>query len=141
METLLEFDIEIEYQLGATNVVADTLSCLPTIKNILQVKSDLMKGVKEAYKLDTGAQELIQALDKTSDKISPELQKKAQQFTLQDGTLYFKDRIYVLIDLKLKLKLLQEHYDIPITGHLRVEKTYEVLLKNFYWSRIANNLK
>ena len=59
METLLEFDMEIEYQPGATNVVADALSHPPTINNILQVKSDLMEEVKEVYKSDTGAQELI----------------------------------------------------------------------------------
>ena len=35
METLLEFDMKIEYQLGATNVVTDTLSYSLTINNIL----------------------------------------------------------------------------------------------------------
>ena len=98
--------MEIEYQPGATNVVADALSRPPTINNIFQVKSNLLEKVKEACKLDAGAQELIQALEKSSNKIPPELQKKAQQFTLQDGTLYFKDRIYVPTDPKLKLKLL-----------------------------------
>ena len=73
METLSEFDMEIEYQPGATNVVADALSRPPTINNIFQVKSDLMEEVKKAYKLDAGAQELIQALDKSSDKILLEL--------------------------------------------------------------------
>ena len=100
-----------------------------------------MEKVKEAYKLDIGAQELIQALDKSSDKISPELQKKAQQFTLQNGALYFKDRIYVPTDPKLRLKLLQEYHDTPIAGYLRVEKTYEALSRNFYWPKMANNLK
>src|SRR5207249_11262791 len=141
METLLEFDMEIEYQPGATNIIADALSHSPIINNILQVKSDLMGEVKGAYKLDAGAQELIQALDKSSDKIPPELQKKAQQFTLQDGALYFKDRIYVPTDPKLRLKLLQEHHDTPIAGHLGVEKTYEALSRNFCWPRMADNLK
>src|SRR4051794_25907098 len=107
MKTLSEFNMEIKYQPGATNVVVDTLSRPSTINNILQVKSDLMKEVKEAYKSDAGAQELIQALDKSSDKTPSELQKKVQQFNLQDGTLYFKNRIYIPTDLKLRLKLLQ----------------------------------
>src|SRR4051812_30559121 len=119
--------MEIEYQLGVTNIVIDALSHSPTINNILQVKSDLMEEVKESYKLDTGAQELIQALDKSSDKIPPELQKKVQQFTLQDSTLYFKNRIYVPIDPKLRLKLLQEYHDTSIAEYLGVEKTYETL--------------
>ena len=54
METLSEFDMEIEYQPGVTNVITDTLSHLPTINNIFQVKNDLMEEVKEVYKLDTG---------------------------------------------------------------------------------------
>src|SRR3954463_1852751 len=137
METLSEFDMEIEYQPGATNVVADALSRPPTINNILQVKSNLMEEVKEVYKSDAGAQELIQALEKSSDKIPPELQKKAQQFTLQNDALYFKDRIYVLTNPKLRLKLLQEHHDTPIARHLGVEKTYEALSRNFYWPRMA----
>ena len=36
-----------------------------------------MKEVKEAYKLDASTQELIQALDKSSNNVPPELQKKA----------------------------------------------------------------
>src|SRR5207249_10894920 len=53
----------------------------------------------------------------------------------------FKDRIYVPTDPKLQLKLLQEYHDTPIAGHLGVEKTYEALSRNFYWPRMADNLK
>ena len=33
-----------------------------------------MEEVKKVYKSDAGAQELIQALDKSSDKVPPKLQ-------------------------------------------------------------------
>src|SRR5437588_1661646 len=50
IETLSEFDMEIEYQPGATNVVADALSHPLIINNILQVKDVLIEEVKEVYK-------------------------------------------------------------------------------------------
>lgn len=37
--------------------------------------------------------------------------------------------------------LLKDHHDIPIAGHLGIEKTYERLRRMFYWPNMLESVK
>src|SRR4051812_27935266 len=128
METLSEFDMEIEYKPGKTNVVTDALSRPPTINAILQIVNNLEEEIKEAYNEDHGVQELLKHL--ANSTTTPQLQTKAKYFAQTNGLLYMKGRLYVPINRKLRLKILQEYHESPTAGHLGVNKTYELLSRN-----------
>src|SRR4051812_6162556 len=63
------------------------------------------------------------------------------KYTLQDDLLYFKERLFVPANHRLRLRILQEYHDAPSAGHLRVDKTYETLARNFYWLRMNDDVK
>ena len=51
----------------------------------------------------------------------------------RNGTLYFRDRIYVPDFTPLKLRLIQENHDIPTAGHPGRSKTLELLMRQYHW--------
>ena len=70
-ELLAEFDFEIVYRPGKSNVVADALSqlnavnCKTTSKGYL--REDLLKGLEQAYKKEEATKEILEDLDKQKD--------------------------------------------------------------------------
>jgi len=65
-------------------------------------------------------------------------QRKLKEFPLAECTLrsdrvYYRDRLLVPEDEKLRLRLLQLSHDTPIAGHPGRVKTYEILSRHYYW--------
>ena len=38
-------------------------------------------------------------------------------------------------------QILQENHDIPISGHLGRDKTYERITRNYYWPKMYKDVK
>jgi len=51
-----------------------------------------------------------------------------------------RNRLAIPKDKRLCIQILQEHYDIDISGHLGINKTYELLQKNFYWPKLGKDI-
>lgn len=49
-----------------------------------------------------------------------------------------KTRIYVPNDQSIRSKILKECHDIPVSGHVGVQKTLEQVKKIFYWPKLRN---
>jgi len=65
-------------------------------------------------------------------------QRKLKEFSLAECTLrsdrvYYRDRLLILEDEKLRLRLLQLSHDTPIASHSGRVKTYEILSRHYYW--------
>ena len=54
-------------------------------------------------------------------------------YRILNGNIYYKGIIYLVRDLELKYKFLQEAHDFPLAGHQGFFKTYRKLRKRFYW--------
>jgi hypothetical protein len=69
---------------------------------------------------------------------------KTEHFEVVDGLLYFKhpDRnaLYVPDYSNLRLQLLPEHHDAPISGHLGRDKVYASLSRVFYWPKMLEDV-
>ena len=62
---------------------------------------------------------------------------------LKSNKIYLRDteRLAILNDKALKTHLLQEHHDIPISGHLGIDKTYEQLQRHYYWPKMSKDIR
>jgi len=65
-------------------------------------------------------------------------QRKLKEFplakcTLRSDRVYYRDRLLVFEDEKLRLRLLQLSHDTPIADHSGRVKTYEILSRHYYW--------
>jgi len=94
------------------------LTTIEFMPRILHVQHNLDKSVKQAL-------------------VSHEPDWSKTEF----GALTYQDCIYVPIDRTLHHNLIQEHHDTPIAGHPGLHKTLELLLHDYLWPRIKNDVK
>jgi len=115
--------IEIKYEPGKRNVIADALS---------RVRREEDKTVL-ATKITTGLDENL-----LSKVIKEFIEEK---FTNIDGTEYFIDgNTYrkLVTDTNERIKLILEAHNI---GHEGYHKTYQRLRKSYYWNNMVNDIK
>jgi len=65
-------------------------------------------------------------------------QRKLKEFSLakcmlRSDWVYYKDRLLILKDEKLQLRLLQLSHDTSIANHSERVKIYEILSRHYYW--------
>ena len=115
--------VEIRYESGKKNVVADALS---------RMKSNSDKKIL--------ATKIIKEVDETLlSKVIKEFVE--EKFTIIDGNEYFIDgNTYrkLVTDLNEKLKLILEAHQI---GHEGYNKTYQRLRKCYYWNGMVTDIK
>lgn len=136
MEELAEFNFDIEYQPGKTNVVADALSRrrdhqLSSLV-VTNVKSDFTARVKSAYAQDTFYQETI-AQEPLSD-----------DYKLVDGLLYkLVDGNLLLyvpdsVDRAASLRTEVMHSCHELMGHFGKDKTIELVRRSYWWPKLSD---
>ena len=135
MDHLNNYHFEIIYKPGKLNVVADALSRQQQedeqIKAIIEITDNWIQDIQEGIQLDKEAQKIIEEL-----KTKPDMTNK---FKIRNNNLYYEDRLF--IPSNLRVKILQEHHDIPLAGHFGFDKTYEALTRNFYWPKMFTSTK
>ena len=57
-----------------------------------------------------------------------------------DGLFRFRDRIYVLDNIELKMLILREFHAKPYSGHPGYQKTLTVVKKFYYWPNLKKDV-
>jgi RNase H-like domain found in reverse transcriptase/Reverse transcriptase (RNA-dependent DNA polymerase)/Integrase zinc binding domain/Chromo (CHRromatin Organisation MOdifier) domain/Retroviral aspartyl protease/Integrase core domain len=151
LDVISEFDFDIEYIEGKTNVVADGLSrradhvhhssellallrsgvaaaeprspSVTVANHRINAVTTLLADIREAIKKDPVYSRALVARRTRSDPVQ-----------VRGGYLYYKgDRPYIPNDTDLRTRLMQECHDTPISGHLGKDKTIEQVKRRVYW--------
>lgn len=115
LSKLLGFDYEIIYTPGHSNVVADALSRIPESAEALFTSIStsqplLLEQLRHFYTNNSIGQSLLAKFQQQTDL--------SHQFHVQQGLLYFRNRIFVPLETGLRNIILEEHHSTPVGGSL-----------------------
>lgn len=143
-DIIANFDFNIEYVEGKTNVVADGLSrradhsikpvavqpstqllnMLRVTPHRLNVVTTLLCDIKTAMQNDPSYRAAL-----------VQRRTRADPIQVVGGFLYYKhNRLVLPNDSVLRTRIMQECHDTPLGGHLGKDKTIEQVKRRVYWS-------
>ncbi len=111
---------------------------------ITTAESDIAKRIKRAYKDDELCKQIIDgnvsALKKNKNSNS---RSSVHRFTVtSDGMImYDGKRVYVPNNRALQTLVIGEHHDSKMAGHTGYQKTYDLLMRHFYWPNMYRDTK
>lgn len=136
LSKLLGLSYRIVYKKGVDNSAADALSrwihtdgvCCSISVATPQWCAEIIQG----YKSDKQAQELLVKLATTTATSSP--------FSLKDGLIWFKQRIWVGNNSELQQQLIRAFHSSPLGGHSGIPATIKQLQQFFAWSGLKKHV-
>jgi hypothetical protein len=133
---LLGLDYKIVYKQGSENRVADTLSRMSSSEQVLAISSarpQWLEAVVSSYSSDPQVAELVTRLTLQGDSVP--------NFTLHNGVLRFKNRIWISSNHALRLQIMEAMHSSALGGHLGVPVTYSRLKLYFFWTGMKSDVK
>ena len=140
---LLGYAFIVEYKKGKENVVADALSRqvpsdeISSQNGVLCMISfptpDWLAQLKSSYATDAHVKSILEAFQ--SGKEGP------KGFSMHNGLLLYKGRMYVGSCEALKTAILQQVHDGPWGGHSGVLKTLHRVQRDFYWPGLKSDVR
>ena len=128
MRKIQAYDFDIEYVKGKRNIVADAISRRPTVLSFRGMDADWKAQLLVEYSKDEFACDILDGvvLD--------------ERFRVMDEFIYYKDRIYLAKNSKLKEKILLASHDSPLDGHQGFTKTYRSIRERFSWKGLKEDV-
>jgi hypothetical protein len=96
----------------------------------LQVKGELLEDIRGKTAEDPEMQEVIPKLWKGECRDNRVALGLCEE---KDALLIYEGLIWIPNDDQLQLKLLYDHHDALVAGHLGQAKMLELLGQNYYW--------
>lgn len=148
-ELMQEFHMEILYRNGRDNVVADALSRIVNNMSFTVLENSLLQEIKEAQQQDPYAQKVKARLESrmnndedlaSSTSSLHRISSPYANFSVENGWLKRKGKLYVPCARELRAKVLQENHDSPCAGHPGQDKTGQLVRRTFWWPHLYRDV-
>jgi len=165
-DVIANFDFDIEYVDGKTNVVADGLSrrhdhqvqssqellglrILGDTASATSTPSDGVTKLQVPHHRINNITRLLLDIHTSmkADNVyqqwlkSPTAALRKSHLKVVRSYLYHEDdRLYIPNDAALKTSIIEECHDVPTSGHLGKDKTMEQVKRRFYWPRMDQEI-
>jgi len=134
---LMGLQYKIIYKKGALNGAADALSRKPPhsseVLSVTTIQPVWLDRVVASYSQDPHVQSILQKL--VVDPLSE------PEYTLRDGLLRYKNKIWVGADSALQTQIITAFHDSPVGGHSGFPVTYHRIISLFKWSSMKAAVK
>nr|AAL68643.1 polyprotein [Oryza sativa Japonica Group] len=134
---LLGLRYKIIYKKGTDNGAADALSRYPSsatleLSALSVAVPDWIQEVVSGYSLDPDACSKVQTLCISASAVP--------NFSLRNGVLYFKDRIWIGTNTAVQQKILANLHTTAVGGHSGIHVTYHRVKQLFAWPRLRSTV-
>lgn len=134
---LLGLRYKIIYKKGVENGAADALSCFPLdsvmeLSAVSSIVPDWIKEVIDGYATDLDACCKVRTLCISADAVP--------DFSLKDGVLYFKNRMWIGNNAAIQQKILANLHNAPVGGHSGINVTYQRIKQLFAWPHLRTTI-
>ena len=101
-----------------------------------ELEEEIVKRIKEARDKD---EEVIKAVEEIKKAEVKMLRNKEWQ--IEEELVLKEGRGYMLKDEKLRVEIIQLHYDTLVVGHGGQWKMVELVTRNYWWPRVMKEIK
>jgi len=122
------YDFDIEYVRGKHNVVADALLRRFAGLSLMSICHDWKAQLLLKYSKDRRACEILEGTHADD------------RYRVMDEVIYYKGRIFLVPNLQLRERVLQEAHDSPLSGHQEFRKTYMPVKERFTWKDLKGDV-
>jgi hypothetical protein len=136
MSKLAGLQFTLQYKRGPKNGAADALSRVAQQYQINAISGVIPVRVQEilnSYSVDVDAQQLLHEL--------AVVQANDQGFSLQDGLIRFKGKIWVGANTAIQTKSIQAFHSSAMGRHSGIQATYKKVHTLFYWKSLKTSVE
>jgi hypothetical protein len=119
--------LKIEYVKGKNNVVVDALLSVPTL-SLIEISVEWKALLLVEYSKNRFACEILDG------------QVSDDRYRVIDDIIYYKDRIYLVLESQLKDKIMHVAHTSPLAGHPGYLKTYRKIRERFTWKGLKTDV-
>ena len=98
-------------------------------------KTMLLEKIKKARGKDKEVVKVVEEMKKTEIK-----NLRGEEWEIERDLVLKKEKVYVPIDEKLKMEIIQLHHNTPVAGHGRRWKMTELVTRNYWWPEVTRDV-
>jgi len=97
---------------------------------------DMLEKIKKARSKDEDVVRVVEEMKKVGVK-----KLRGNEWQIEKDLVLKKEKVYVLKDEELRVKVIQLHHDVPAAGHGGRWKTVELVMRNYWWPGVTRDVR